>query len=289
MLACLFHSRFFSLEYDRIAHDARRIIRFAAVVLLLFPVSALAQCTSTWNGGTGSWDVAGNWTPSGVPTSSSNTCINAANSAVTINGNDATSNLTLGTGTDSLTIANAEALTVSGSTVSNVGAISLNSTGNATELQIGAANVTLSGTGTLTMSNNTQNYIFGTASANQLTNQSTIQGSGNIGNGQMALSNSGTIDANQTVPLTLQISNGATNTGTLEATNNATLVVEGGTYTNTGGTILATGAGSSVLLEDNVTITGGTLTGTSGGVFTNEAATLSGLTISAGTVNIPNG
>ncbi len=176
-----------------------------------------------------------------------------------------------------------------GSSISNAGTMTLNSTGNATELQIGTANVTLSGTGTLTMSNNTQNYIFGTASANQLTNQSTIQGSGNIGNGQMALSNSGTIDANQTVPLTLQISNGVTNTGKLESTAGGTLTIEGGAYTNTGGTILATGAGSSVLLEDNVTITGGTLTGTSGGVFTNEAATLSGLTISAGTVNIPNG
>ena len=80
-----------------------RVLLVALLALVLCPLSAFAQCTATWNGGTGSWDVAGNWTPSGVPTSSSNTCINAANSAVTINASDSTDNLTLGSGTDTLT------------------------------------------------------------------------------------------------------------------------------------------------------------------------------------------
>jgi hypothetical protein len=148
----------------------------------------------------------------------------------------------------------------------------------------------LSGTGTLTLSNNANNFIFGTAGSNVLVNQSTIQGSGNIGDGTMALNNSGTIDANQPTNLILQISNGATNTGKLEATAGGTLTLSAGTYTNTGGTILATGANSKVLLQNGVTITGGTLTSTSGGVFLDEnSATLSGLTISAGTVDVLNG
>jgi fibronectin-binding autotransporter adhesin len=289
MLASLFLSRFFSREYDSIGSRVRRRVRrrvlwLVAVTLLLFPVSAFAQCTSTWNGGTGSWDVAGNWTPVGVPTSASNTCINAASSAVTINGNDATSTLTLGTGTDSLAIANAEVLTMSGSTISNAGAISLNSTGNATELLIGASNVTLSGAGTLTLGNNANNFIFGSSSSNVLTNQSTIQGSGNIGDGQMALSNSGTIDANQSVPLTLQISNGATNTGTLEATSGGTLVITGGTYTNTGGTIQA-GTSSTVQFINGVTISGGTIT-QSGGTIEFPTSTTS--TIDAEILNPAN-
>jgi hypothetical protein len=293
MLASLFLSRFFSLEYDSISSRARRrVLWLFAVGLLLFPVSAFAQCTSTWNGGTGSWDVAGNWTPVGVPTSASNTCINAASSAVTINGNDATSTLTLGTGTDSLAIANAEVLTVSGSTVSNAGTITMNSTGNATEFVIGAANVTLSGAGTLTLGNNANNFIFGSSSSNVLTNQSTIQGSGNIGDGQMALSNSGTIDANQSVPLTLQISNGATNTGTLEATSGGTLVITGGTYTNTGGTIEA-GSGSTVQFINSTTINGGTITQTSGTIefVTSTTNTIDGEILNpanAGQVKIDN-
>jgi len=63
--------------------------------------------------------------------------------------------------------------------------------------------VTLSG-GTVTMSNNTSNFIFGASSANTLTNAGTIQGAGHIGNGSMGLVNSGVINANQPSLLTIQ-------------------------------------------------------------------------------------
>jgi hypothetical protein len=205
-----------------------------------------------------------------------------------------TNNTIAGTSTNPagghVTIDNGGVLTMgTGSSISNAGTMTMNSSGNVTELLIGAANVTLSGTGTFTMSNSAENFIFGSVPTNQLTNQSTIQGAGNIGDGTMALNNSGTIDANQATPLILQISNGATNTGKLEATAGGTLTLNGGNYTNTGGTILASGANSKVLLQSGVTITGGTLTSTSGGVFMDEnSATLSGLTISAGTIDVLN-
>ena len=236
-----------------------RILLIAILAVLFSPLTALAQCTSTWQGGgSGNWNVAGNWN-GGIPTSSSNTCINTAGSTVTLNIAGATSTLTLGS-SDTLAISNADSLTVSGATISNAGSISLNSIGNTTELVIGASNVTLSGAGTLTMSNFAGNIIVGSASTNVLANQSTIQGSGNIGEGQMALNNSGTINANQTTALTLQITGTSTaiNTGTIEATSGATLAISGGTYTNTGGTILNNA--STLLLEGNVIVNGGAVT-----------------------------
>src|SRR6202011_917972 len=155
-------------------------------------------------------------------------------------------------------IDNGSNLTMAGSSINNAGAITLNSIAYGTQLLIGAANVTLSGSGTLTMSNSLANSIQGVAAANKLTNQQTIQGAGNIGAGQMALSNSGTINANQTNALTLQISNGATNTGTLEATSGGTLIVNGGTYANAGGTILNNA--STLVFQGASTINGGTIT-----------------------------
>ncbi len=57
----------------------------------------------------------------------------------------------------------------------------MNSTGSFAQLIIGSPAVTLSGGGTVTMSNNTTNSIFGSVTADTLINQETIQGAGNIG------------------------------------------------------------------------------------------------------------
>jgi len=114
----------------------------------------------------------------------------------------------------------------------------------------------------VTMSNNPNNFIIGLVGADTLTNQETIQGSGNIGDGRMTLVNSKTINANGSFGLTIQANGGTTNTGTLEATNGSTLTLNGTTVTNTGGTISANGSG---LVVTNSTINGGavTLTGAS--------------------------
>jgi hypothetical protein len=157
--------------------------------------------------------------------------IGTTTAAVNLNINTAVGSLTLSNSGDSLAILNNMSLTADGN-ITNNGSINLGSGGNLTELIIGASNVTLGGTGTLTMGNNLNNLIVGSAAANKLTNAETIQGSGNIGAGQMALANSGTIDATQSNALTVQTSNGSTNTGTLEATT-GTLVLLGDTITNT--------------------------------------------------------
>jgi fibronectin-binding autotransporter adhesin len=213
-----------------------------------------------------------------------------------LNGSTSTGAVTLVAGT-SLAVENNTTLGVAGSIINN-GTISLNSGGNGTNLEaLGAAGstTTLSGTGTLTLSNNVNNAIYGATASNIFTNEETIQGAGNIGDNQMAFVNKGTVNANQTSPLTIQTSNGTTNTGTLEATSTGTLTLLANTINNTGGKIEAlgttgTGNGATVNLQNGVVITGGTLTSNAFGAFNEvNTATLSGLTIVSGTnVNVEN-
>ena len=82
-------------------------------------------------------------------------------------------------------IDNGAILNLETGTYSQLGTLQLNSSGNFTELVL-QGNVTLSG-GTVTMSNNANNYIFGHLGTDILTNQETIQGAGNIGNGSYGL------------------------------------------------------------------------------------------------------
>ena len=131
---------------------------------------------------------------------------------------------------------------------SNTGTIALNSVGNYTALIIGSSNVTLSGGGTVTMSSNGQNYIYGSAAANTLTNQGTIQGSGYIGfdpdtsSASMGFINDGTVLANQSTPLIIDPSStGFTNNGVLQVNKGDTLQITGGPFSNFAGTTLTGG------------------------------------------------
>ena len=168
-------------------------------------------------------------------------------------------------------IDNGAVLNLENGSYPNLGSVQLNSTGANTVLEVAGANVTLSG-GSVTMSNNAANYILGAVGTDTLTNQETIQGAGNIGDGRMTLVNSGTINANQTNALTLQISNGATNTGTIEATSGGTLIVFGGTYANAGGKILNTA--STLEFQGGTTINGGTISQTGAGTMKLSDATI---------------
>src|SRR6202043_1685302 len=116
-------------------------------------------------------------------------------------------------------INNGITLNVFGSSINNAGTITLGATNFGTGLSL-QGNVTLSGGGTVTLSNSGGNFIGGAAATDILKNAETIQGAGNIGNGQIGLLNSGTINANQLTALIIQDGSGAvaTNTGTLEAT-----------------------------------------------------------------------
>lgn len=154
-----------------------------------------------------------------------------------------------------LKIDNGAILNLESGSYPTLGTVNLTSTGNSTELVLGG-NVTLSG-GTLTLSNNAANYLFGASAGDVLTNQETIQGAGHIGNGSMTLVNSGTIDANQSAGLTIAPNGGTTNTGTMEATSGATLVLSGTTIANAGGKL---SAATGTLQVSNSTINGGTVT-----------------------------
>jgi len=170
----------------------------------------------------GNWNVAGNWTPAQVPNNGTppgttyNVLIdngNVLNSSVSLNIVATIDNLTIDAG-DSLGINHGQVLTlnsdggVTAGTITNNGSFALNSAGALTELRLtGTGNVTLRGSGTLTLSNNVNNLIRDTdATQQRLVHAAgrTIQGAGQLGVNSMALTNRGTIIANQTnaLPLT---------------------------------------------------------------------------------------
>ena len=234
--------------------------------------SAVFSQTDNWKGGAGNWSVAGNWS-AGVPTSTSNVGIDAGNpkvSPVTLDVGGQASTLVIDSD-DSLSFNNNQSLVINGTSISNAGTISLNSAGNLTTLFI-ANGATLSGAGTVTMGNNSQNQVDGNSGAT-LTNQSTIQGVGQIGP-HFLIANQGKINANvtgATLVLSQQSSGTDSNSATMEATNGGILQVSTGgssSLNNTGGTIKAVGANSQVQFANGTTITGGTLTTSSGGLLT---------------------
>jgi hypothetical protein len=152
-------------------------------------------------------------------------------------------------------------------TIHNTGLIQLLSTSQGSNLRM-IGNVTLSGSGSLTMLNKTS--VWGKTGSEILTNQSTIQGSGNLGLGFMGLVNKGTILANQTTPLTIwPDSNGFNNMGKLSVAQGSTLDITIGPFLNFSGTTLTGGAYlvTGTLQFDNANIVTNaaniTLTGTS--------------------------
>jgi hypothetical protein len=162
-------------------------------------------------------------------------------------------------------------------TYTNSGNLAINSSGNFTILKVDGSAVTLTG-GTVTMSNNVNNFIEGAATSDILTNQETIQGSGNIGNAFMGLVNSstGNIVASHSTPLVIDTSTaggGFNNQGTLTVNTSAVLLIlnngapfknfsgttlTGGTY-NISGTLEFGNAGTSLVTNAaNITLTGAT-------------------------------
>jgi hypothetical protein len=165
------------------------------------------------------------------------------------------------TNTGKLNVAPAFDLFLQG-TVNNTGTITLSGHGciilNQPTILMGAGKVIL-GSG---------NCIFG--SGNSLTNESTIEGAGTIGDSNpMPITNDGTIMANKTSPLTI-VSNGTgfTNNGKLTVNSGSTLIINSlfGPFNNlvggtlTGGTYATTGmleVGSAITANAaSITLTG---------------------------------
>ncbi|MGA2021128.1 MAG: hypothetical protein ABSH02_11110 [Candidatus Sulfotelmatobacter sp.] len=234
--------------------------------------------TDTWNGSAGDdqWTTAGNWS-AGVPTSSDAVTIGGT-AAVTLANNQTGSfgTLTLSTSGDTVTVDNNALLEASGN-ISNAGTITMSADGNSTQLSL-QNSLTLSGSGTVNLnSGNGQytGYIDG-VSGSVLTTSSNITGAGTVGNGQLNLVNSGTINGNisgQNLNVNPDTCTGctSTNTGTLEATGGGILTLDNGTWTQTGAGKITAGTGSTVNLTSGVSITGGTLSTAGTGVI-NDAA-----------------
>jgi len=191
---------------------------------------------------------------------------------------------------NSVYTASNNATTVLNGIITNDGLIQLFGGNGANGYLAPNSNTTLTGAGTVTLSQ--INSGGGCACIEQntggvtLTNTNdVIQGNGTIGNGGLTVVNStaGKIDANVAgLALAMNGGGGITNTGLIEATNGGTLAFGSTAVVNTKGNITASGAGSVVSLF-NTSVTGGTLNTNGGGAIESAATTtLSGLTIATG-------
>ena len=196
-------------------------------------------------------------------------------------------------------------------TINNTGTFQLASIGNTTDLKF-ANGTTLTGGGTLTISDNNANRIWGQTNSGTeiLTNlNNTIQGSGQFGvSAGFGLNNSGTVSANQSVALTMLMSTSSTivangsnyaaglvneASGVLQAAGGSLLITSGavenlGTEQALNASALSYGASVTNLNVSSGTLTAGTwaaiatgggatLTAAGGAITTNAATiTLSG-------------
>ena len=97
--------------------------------------------------------------------------------------------------TSNMTISDGAMLPLTG-IIHNTGTISLNSTGNETDLQLIEHGITLEGGGRVLLSDSSENFVTGTLSDVTLTNvDNTISGAGQLGAGTMILVNESTIVA----------------------------------------------------------------------------------------------
>jgi hypothetical protein len=179
-----------------------------------------------------------------------------------------------------------------GSTYTNNGTLSLESSGAATALHIAANPVTLGGTGTVELSNATTNHITGLGTARLVNAGNTIRGGGQIGMNTIGFTNQGTVIADQAAGLTIDTSaTGGGNSGTMRAEPGATLTIVGTELANAGGLVRANGAGALVVFANNGRATGGTVDVVGAGEIRFTGGTVrSTLTNSAtGLISIPPG
>ncbi len=120
----------------------------------------------------------------------------------------------------------------------NQGMLALDSSYYGTTLVL-AADLTLTGAGTVALSNHGGNYVYGANAGVKLTNNgNTIRGSGQLGNNQLVIVNGpgGVIAADQGTALTVNPSNtgGLTNMGTLRVSGAGTMLIGDGPFTTSG-------------------------------------------------------
>ena len=194
-------------------------------------------------------------------------------------GNATLDGLSVGSLTNAATVVveDATSLALLG-TIANTGQISEAAAASTASISIGGAATTLTGKGSVSLSNNAGNQIFGSNVLSQLVNvDNTISGAGQLGTGtSLGLVNqaAGTINANQALALTLNTFGEVFNAGLMEATDTAVgnggFVVQSTSIDNATGTIQAVGANAHIDLFAG-TIVGGTLSSSGGGVIQTTA------------------
>ncbi|MFL6816997.1 MAG: VCBS domain-containing protein, partial [Bradyrhizobium sp.] len=147
-----------------------------------------------------------------------------------------------------MTIGDGAFLPLSG-TINNSGVIELNSSGHETDLQLIEHGVTLQGGGQILLSDSDDNVISGTSPAVTLNNtDNTISGAGHLGDGELRLTNAGTIDADGTHVLAIDTgTNIIINSGVLEASGSGGLTVASSVANS--GVLWANGGSLTVLGE----------------------------------------
>ena len=127
-----------------------------------------------------------------------------------------------------MTIGDGAMLPLSG-VINNTGTIELNSAGNETDLQLIQHGITLQRGGQVVLSDSSENVIAGTDPTVTLDNvDNTISGAGQLGSGELILSNEGTIAATGTNALVIDTgANTVTNSGTVEAIGSGGLQIHG--------------------------------------------------------------
>ena len=144
-----------------------------------------------------------------------------------------------------------------GGTVNNSGTIELASIVGQTRLQVLANGLTFEGGGHVNFSDSNGNIIVGTTPDATLTNvDNTISGAGQLGEGQLALHNEGTIIASGSSALTIDTAaNAIVNSGTLEAVGSGGLDIHSD-IANFG---LLWANGGSITIDGDVSGTGSAL------------------------------
>lgn len=150
-----------------------------------------------------------------------------------------------------------------GGTVTNNGIIEMISYQNSVECRFVSSVVQLSGSGTLSMSNSSNNIIrnaYGDVVRLVHGASHTIRGSGALGVDSLQLTNYGRIRADQSVPLIIDLYGGAPNynAGIIEVVNGSTIsMLSSGAIDNTGG-VIRVGDGSVMVIE-GTSVSGGQL------------------------------
>lgn len=240
-----------------------------------------AQLDAVWNGGTGDWNIAGNWNTALFPNNGADTYNvliddgNATASEVSLDFSTTVDNVDLDSDDVLWVNSSGSLIIVGGGVVNNAGTINLNSTGADAFIKPSGGLLTFTGGGTLNMSDSTDNWIYQQGGGSFVNVNNTIQGAGNLGwsGVSTAITNQGTVIANGTNELSCNPGASIfTNTGTLRADNGAVLTLSGnGGFDNAGGVIEALDA--STVLISTTTVRGGTLQTSGSGAIQSDAST----------------